>query len=228
MPPQSYFPDPRTADEDGLVAITETMTAELLLDAYTHGIFPWSENPVRWYCPEPRAVFVPSHMRLPKKLGKMQRRGNFTVRFDTAFAEVMRACAAAHRDDGVWIGESFIACYSELHRRGFAHSVEVWQDEALVGGLYGVQIGAMFAGESMFYERPNASKIAFAYLVAHLGGIGVRFIDAQVLNEHTARLGAVLVHRDEFLDVLAQVIGLSTTYEGQRWPAQPRYLPPGA
>jgi leucyl/phenylalanyl-tRNA---protein transferase len=213
-----HFPPPESADETGLVAVTRSMNADLLVEAYSRGIFPWSENPVRWYSPDPRAIFLRETVQVPRKIGKAMRHHRLRVTFDAAFEEVVRACSEEHASEGVWIGPQFVRAYTDLHRRGDAHSVEVWQDEALVGGLYGVQLGAMFAGESMFYRVPNASKIAFAYLVNHLWKCGTLYIDAQVLNEHTARLGAVLVHRADFLELLAVALESPCLHD---WPRDP-------
>jgi len=217
------FPDPESADGTGLVAVTEEINADLLLEAYGRGIFPWSEDPVRWYCPEPRAVLVGPYIRMPKKIGKLMRRHELTVTFDTAFRAVIEACSDAHREEGEWISHGFVRAYSELHARGYAHSVEVWQDRTLVGGLYGVQLGAMFAGESMFYSLANASKVAFAYLVHQLAHIGVVLIDAQVLNQHTANLGAALVYRRDFLAMLRRALQIPARLGGEKWPAEPEF-----
>jgi len=221
MSRRDHFPDPETADEAGLVMITRELSTELLMEAYSRGIFPWSENPVRWYCPDPRAILLPQYVRLPKKIGKTMRRHNLRVTFDTVFEQVVQSCADSHAADGVWISEGFVRTYTEFHRMGHAHSVEVWQDDTLVGGLYGVQLGAMFAGESMFYEVSNASKVAFVYLMQHLERIGVGLIDAQVINEHTASLGAVLVRRRDYLTLLRRAVRLPAQYAGQTWPHQP-------
>ncbi len=133
----------------------------------------------------------------------------------------MRECAKAHKDSGVWITEQFIDTYCELHQQGYAHSVEVWRDNALVGGLYGVQVGwrTLFAGESMFHKVSNASKIAFAYTVRHLDASGIPLFDAQVINDHTHSLGAVLVRRDDYLVLLKRVLRLRTPYDAKRWPS---------
>ena len=222
-----FFPDPRNADSSGLVAITREIRPDLLLEAYGRGIFPWSEHPVRWYSPDPRAIFLLDRTPTPKKVGKLMRRQGFRVSFDQAFEQVMEGCAEAHRDDGQWISEGFFKAYGQLHRMGYAHSVEVWVEDALVGGLYGVHLGGMFAGESMFHRVSNASKIAFAYLLSFLRHIGVPLIDAQVLNEHTYRLGALLIHRDDFLELLPQALSLPVHYVGVSWPADPPVHPAG-
>ncbi len=216
-----FFPDPSSADDSGLVTTSDRLSVELLCEAYQRGIFPWSEDPVRWYSPEHRAIFLFDCIRLPKKIAKTMRRQGFRVTFDTAFRDVVEMCSDTHRHEGEWISEGFVIAYSRLHEMGLAHSVEVWQDGVLVGGLYGVQIGAMFAGESMFYKVSNASKVAFVYLVAHLQDIGVLFIDAQVLNETTADLGAVVVHRRDFLRILDYALGVPAEYGDRKWPSVP-------
>ncbi len=215
-----FFPDPSTADPHGLVAVTRTMTPELLIEAYRRGIFPWSSEPVRWYSPDPRAVFVRQSIHLSKKLRKELRANAYRVTFDTRFREVMEACAAQHEHSGVWITETFVDTYTKLHESGHAHSVEVWHGDRLVGGLYGVQQHGLFAGESMFHHVSNASKIAFAHLARHLHAIGCPLIDAQVLNEHTESLGAVLISRIDYLQLLQRVLLLRTPFDGKRWPEE--------
>ena len=216
----SHFPPPQSADESGLVALTDEMNTNLLLDAYYHGIFPWSEGPVRWYSPDPRAIFLKDRIKLPGKLGKIIRKSGFVVTFDTAFKEVITACADTPRE-GSWISDAFITHYTRLHEMGYAHSAEVWQGERLVGGLYGVQIGGFFAGESMFHHASNASKVAFAALIEQLDLIGIRLIDAQVLNDHTAKLGAVLVHRRDYLYLLERAIHAPVRFDAEKWPSTP-------
>lgn len=192
------------------------MSPARLLEAYGRGIFPWSGDPVRWYSPDPRAIFW--NVRLPRKLGKMMRRGRFEVTFDADFAAVIRGCRAAHAGEGEWITERFVQAYTALHERGHAHSVEVWQDGALVGGLYGVQLRGLFAGESMFHRVSDASKVAFAHLIWHLRVIGTRLLDCQMLTELTWRLGAVLVRRRDYLMLLDDALKVATRYDGERWP----------
>ena len=217
----SIFPPPATADEHGLVAVTANLTAPMLLDAYAHGIFPWSENPVCWFSPAPRAVFLREHIRLPRKIPKMMRKGNFRVSYDTAFRRVIEGCADSHRHQGEWISAGFIDTYTELHEHGYAHSVEVWQEERLVGGLYGVQLHGLFAGESMFFTVSNASKVAFTALVAQLDFAGIMLLDAQVINDHTANLGAVQVHRSDYLAMLHYALNLRVRFHAQKWPTPP-------
>ncbi len=216
MGEQWSFPHPETADEDGVVAIGGPMTPDRLLEAYSRGIFPWSGDPVRWFSPDPRGIFW--EIRLPRKLGKMMRRGGFEVTFDRDFDGVIRACREAHREGGVWITDPFIEAYNQLHRWGFAHSVEVWQQGELVGGLYGVHLRGLYAGESMFHRVTDASKVAFAHLAWHLQTIGTRLIDCQMITEFTWRLGAVLVTRRDYLRLLDNAMRHKTRYEGERWP----------
>jgi leucyl/phenylalanyl-tRNA--protein transferase len=219
------FPPPTTADATGLVAISARMDADMLLAAYSQGLFPWSDRPVRWYSPDPRAVFDLDNLSLPSNLPKLMRRGQFHCTYDQAFTDVMRGCAAAHIADGEWITPTFLAAYSALHARGYAHSVEVWQGDALVGGLYGVQVGGLFAGESMFHRVSNASKAAFHALVQQLRWQAVTLMDAQVLNAHTARLGAQDISRVVYLRRLKAALAQTTQGSGARWAAT---LPPSA
>lgn len=214
------FPDPETADSYGLVAVSRTMTPEMLLEAYQRGIFPWSEDPVRWYSPDPRAIFLLDEVRIPRSLKRTLNRGDFRVTFDTRFDEVMRACAKAHAAEGEWITDAFFDGYGELHRKGYAHSVEVWRGDELVGGLYGVQIRGVFAGESMFFRASNASKVAFAFTVAQLRRLGVVLFDAQVINENTHRLGALLIRRSDYLDALGYALRLPVA-DGKPWSPPP-------
>ena len=210
------FPDPRGADDDGVVAVGGSFNGRRLLAAYQQGIFPWSGDPVRWYSPEPRSIFW--EVRLPRKLGKMVRRGGFNVTYDRAFREVVEACADIHRPEGEWITDAFVEAYDELHQLGYAHSVEVWQDGALAGGLYGVHVDGLYAGESMFYRVSNASKVAFAALCYHLDALGVALFDCQVINLNTFKLGAALVHRADYLQMLKLALKISVPFSGERWP----------
>lgn len=212
------FPDPESAGPDGLIAHSAKLTPALVLAAYSEGIFPWSENPVRWYSPDPRAIFLRDYLHLPKRLGRVMRKEQLTVTFDTAFRSVIEGCAAAHAEEGVWISRGFIETYTQLYEQGYAHSVEVWQNETLVGGLYGVQLGGLFSGESMFYRVANASKIAFVNLIAMLDIVGTQLIDAQVINPHTERLGAITVSRQTYLRALEKVISLQCRFTTEHWP----------
>ena len=162
--------------------ITPNLTPEMLLRAYSSGCFPWSGRPARWYCPDPRAVFEWDEIRFSRRLMRTVRQERYKVTFDQAFRQVITACSRLHTHS--WIDSDIVEQYVALHRDGFAHSVEAWLDEELVGGLYGVQIRRMFAGESMFHTRRDASKVAFYHLVQRLQELGVQLFDAQVLNPH--------------------------------------------
>lgn len=202
-----YFGDPERAGSDGFLGKTPRITTELLLDAYSHGIFPWSDRPARWYSPDPRSIFDLTTLRIPRRLQRLARSDRFEVTFDLAFAEVMAGCLRHHFWTS-WISPPMIETYCAFHRQGYAHSVEVWRDERLVGGLYGVQIGAFYAGESMFHLEANASKVAFAHLVAKLRLLGVVLFDSQVLTEHTASLGAFEISRRDYLARLQRAMAL--------------------
>lgn len=207
--PEPYpFPDPALADEeDGLVALGVPVTPANLRAAYAKGIFPWpfsARHPVPWVCPGERAVLEFDRLHLPKTLRQARRRTTWTFTIDRAFPLVMAACAAAQRPGqrGTWITPAMRAGYVALHREGGAHSVEVWAGERLVGGLYGVDAGGLFTGESMFHLEPNASKLALLHLVDHLAARGAGWLDIQQLTPHFETLGARLVPRAEFLGML--------------------------
>lgn len=202
-----YFGDPERAGPDGFLGKTPSITTELLLDAYSHGIFPWSDRPARWYSPDPRSIFDLTTLRIPRRLRRLARSDRFEVTFDRAFAEVMAGCLRHHFWTS-WISPPMIESYCAFHRQGYAHSVEVWRDGRLVGGLYGVQIGAFYAGESMFHLEANASKVAFVHLVAKLRLLGVVLFDSQVLTEHTASLGAFEISRKDYLARLQRALAL--------------------
>jgi leucyl/phenylalanyl-tRNA--protein transferase len=203
-----HFGDPRQASAEGFVGKTPRITTELLLEAYTHGIFPWSDEPARWYCPDPRSIFDLETLTISRRLRRLVRQNHFQVTFDRAFQDVMKGCMGHHFWTS-WISAPMIAAYAEFHRQGYAHSVEVWKDERLVGGLYGVQVGAFFAGESMFHHETDASKVAFAHLVEKVRSLGVVLLDSQVLNEHTASLGAFEISRAEYFDRLEHALSLN-------------------
>jgi len=198
------FPDPRRADENGIVAFGGDLSPSRLLLAYRSGIFPWYSvgDPILWWSPDPRLVLNLDDFIVRKSLRK--RLKHFEIRFNTAFGEVIRACASTPRpgQEGSWILPEMIEAYEVLHAMGYAHSVEAWQEGRLVGGLYGVEVGGMFCGESMFAHVSDASKAAFAALVEHLKVRGSEMIDAQVPTEHLKSLGAVEITRDDFLKQL--------------------------
>ena len=200
------FPDPRQAEDHGLVAIGGDYRPEMLITAYAHGIFPWPTEGFAhaWFSPNPRMVLVPEELHVSRSLAKTLRQGRFRVTFDTAFEQVMHGCAAAPRpgQGGTWISEELMAGFAELHELGFAHSVESWRGDRLVGGVYGLALGGVFCGESMFHTERDASKVAFATLVERLRAWGFRMIDCQVHTGHLERLGAREWPRDHFLDEL--------------------------
>jgi len=198
------FPAPHLADESGLLAVGGDLSPRRLLLAYASGIFPWYEAglPILWHSPDPRFVLELEALQVSRSLRKATRR--FELRFDSAFEAVIDACASVPRlgQRGTWITSEMRAAYIELHRLGFAHSVEAWREGALQGGLYGVSLGGAFFGESMFHRAPDASKVALVGLVERLRAWGYTLLDAQVHTEHLARLGAVDIPRAEFLERL--------------------------
>jgi len=202
------YGDPARAPARGPLHVGGELDFATLLAAYRHGVFPWysEDEPVQWWSPNPRFVLPPGDLRVTDSLRKTMRKPGWTVTLDQAFERVMRACAAVPRpgQDGTWITEEMIAAYVELHRRGHAHSVEVSWQGALVGGLYGVAIGRIFHGESMFHTRSDASKVGFAALVGRLRTAGFQLIDCQMPTAHLASLGAAPIRRAEFLATLAR------------------------
>jgi leucyl/phenylalanyl-tRNA--protein transferase len=200
------FPDPRSADEWGVVCSGGNLSPGLLLSAYRQGIFPWfSDNePLLWWSPDPRFVLFPDKLHVSGTMGKILRRGTFQPRLDSAFEAVIKACSSVPRKGqrGTWITEDMIEAYVELHRLGFAHSAEAWMGDRLVGGLYGVSLGSVFFGESMFSLEPDASKAAFIPLVRALKAEGFTLIDSQVYTDHLAGLGAEEIARSAYLDLL--------------------------
>ncbi|MGK0684331.1 leucyl/phenylalanyl-tRNA--protein transferase [Serratia marcescens] len=207
LSPQSLaFPSPEGAlrDPNGLLAIGGDLTAQRLLAAYERGIFPWYSpgEAILWWSPDPRAVLFPTEFHLNRSLKRFLRHDPFHITLNHDFASVIAACA--HRpDEGTWIGPEVQRAYQHLHRLGYAHSVEVWQDDQLVGGMYGVAQGALFCGESMFSRVTNASKCALMAFCRHFAAYGGELIDCQVLNAHTARLGAREIPRRQFLQQLS-------------------------
>jgi leucyl/phenylalanyl-tRNA--protein transferase len=199
---------------EGLVAVGGVVTPDSLLRAYRTGVFPWSSDPVlTWWSPDPRAIFDLERYRPSKSLRKRIRREGWTFTVDRDFEGVMRRCAEATPSrPTTWITGDFIAAYTELHRRGAAHSVEVYARDDLVGGLYGVSLGGFFGGESMFHLSPDASKAALAYLVQHLRERGFGLLDAQVPTPHLTRLGAVEISRGEYLARLRHAMALQVTF----------------
>jgi leucyl/phenylalanyl-tRNA---protein transferase len=195
-------------EPNGLLAFGGDLSPERLLTAYHQGIFPWFNpgDPILWWSPNPRTVLIPNQLHISKSLRKTLRKGIYSVSFDQCFTDVMHACAAPRRyntgANGTWISEDIITGYSALHQCGIAHSVEVWLDDKLVGGLYGVALGKIFFGESMFSLADNASKVGFAHLVHQLKLWDFQLIDCQVANEHLFSLGAIEITREEFQQFL--------------------------
>jgi len=216
-PFSTAFPNPNLAlqEPDGLLAVGGDLSPTRLLNAYRNGIFPWfsDDQPILWWSPDPRSVLYPDQLQVSRSLRKVinQRRFEFTI--DQAFGQVMTACAAPRRDcTETWITREMYDTYCELHRQGHAHSAECWQDGRLVGGLYGVAIGQVFFGESMFAQASNASKVAFAQLVARLIQWDYQLIDCQVHTDHLESLGAIDIPRASFLQQL------QTLYQRQPHP----------
>ncbi|HYQ81060.1 MAG TPA: leucyl/phenylalanyl-tRNA--protein transferase [Anaeromyxobacteraceae bacterium] len=210
LPRQPVFPDPALAEPDGLLAAGGDLSVERLLAAYAAGVFPWySEGlPILWWSPDPRLVLFPAELHVSRSLLRTLRSERFQVRADTAFERVIRRCAGQRRpgQDGTWITSEMIDAYLRLHRRGVAHSFEAWDGEALAGGLYGVSLGAAFFGESMFADRPDASKVAFVRSVEWLAARGFQMVDCQVRTAHLQRFGAREIPRREFLARLARAL----------------------
>lgn len=197
------FPKPDLAEPDGLLAVGGDLCTERLLLAYQNGIFPWysDDTPILWYSPHERFVLFPDELKISKSMRQVLRSGKLRVTMDTCFNDVITACSTAPREgqDGTWIVPDMIAAYNRLHTKGYAHSIEVWQENDLVGGLYGVHVGGVFCGESMFSRVSNASKTALIYLCnTRL----YKLIDCQVHTDHLESMGARTISREQYMDVL--------------------------
>jgi len=205
-----WFPPVTDAEPDGLLAAGGDLSADRLLLAYENGIFPWfnDDEPPLWWCPDPRFVLFPEALYVSKSMRQVINRAEFEFRTDTSFAAVIKNCGAISRKgmDGTWITPEIAEAYIELHRLGFAHSAEAWQNGELVGGLYGVKLGNVFFGESMFSRQSNASKFAFINWVTKLKEQGVRLIDCQVHTAHLESLGAEMMPRSRFIKLLHECI----------------------
>jgi len=205
---------------NGLLCAGGDLSPQRLLAAYSHGIFPWFSkgDPILWWSPHPRMVLFPEDLKVSRSLRKALSRGIFETRYDTAFRQVMQECAAPRGPGGgTWIVPEMVDAYVRLHELGFAHSVESWQGGVLVGGLYGIGLGRIFFGESMFARETDASKVALVKLVERVRELGVRMIDCQQATSHLASLGAHEIPRREFVQRLAESIQYPPT--GHRWPA---------
>lgn len=200
LTPRLWFPDPACADREGLVAVGGDFSVKRLLLAYRSGLFPWSDDPITWWSPDPRGIFELEGMHIPQSLARLLRKGVFEISVNRAFREVMLGCAEpAPRREGTWVTPAFVKAYTRLHEQGHAHSVECWQGGRLVGGIYGVAVGGLFAGESMFHRVSNASKVALAHLVRRLRDRGFALFDIQMLTPITQQLGGVEIPRAEYL-----------------------------
>ncbi|MFT4061297.1 MAG: leucyl/phenylalanyl-tRNA--protein transferase [Edaphocola sp.] len=204
-PNDAAMPHPSLAEEDGLLAIGGNLSQQRLLTAYGYGIFPWynDDTPILWYAPPQRCVIFPGKINISKSMRRLLRKGSFTVTKNKAFERVIQHCASIprHHQDGTWITEEMRAAYMSLHESGHAHSIEVWQGETLTGGLYGVVHNNVFCGESMFSLLPNASKTALIHLCTQEN---YRLIDCQMPNPHLMSMGAEMIGRDEFLNILQE------------------------
>lgn len=217
-PTRHEFPPVNKALEspNGLLAAGGDLSPHRILTAYRNGIFPWynADEPILWWSPNPRCVLFPDEIHISRSLRKTLRRGQFQVTFDQSFSQVIDACASPRQySEDTWIGRDIKTAYLSLHHMGVAHSVEVWEQGELVGGLYGLAMGRVFFGESMFSRRTNASKIGFAHLVEHLKNWGYDLIDCQVYNDHLASLGAREIPRDEFILLLSELLEPGTPHE---------------
>lgn len=218
------FPDPRDFYDDGLLAYGGALDTQTLIAAYRQGVFPWYSpgDPILWWSPNPRLVLYPHEFKLRKSFARVLRSNKFEIKFDNAFEEVIRSCASVKRvgQDHTWIVPDMIEAYIKMHKEGYAHSVEVYFEGTLVGGLYGIAIGRAFFGESMFSKKSDASKVAFKALSDVLGNRGYDFIDCQMKTDHMVSLGAKVVQRDTFLDELKNSIVKPTdlgSWEDFRW-----------
>ena len=210
------FPDPRDAVKSGphagLVAVGGDMSVPRLLLAYRSGLFPWTADPVTWWSPDPRGIFELDQFHVSRSLARTVRKGGFEVTFDRAFREVITACAKTRRPGG-WISAEFIVAYTTLHEAGHAHSVECWQAGKLVGGVYGVAVGGLFAGESMFHRADDASKVALFHLVGRLRERGFVLFDTQMVTPVTKQLGATEISRAKYLRLLGAAVRVQAVFE---------------
>jgi leucyl/phenylalanyl-tRNA---protein transferase len=210
------FPDPEQTGQQGLVAIGGELSTDMLISAYAQGIFPWfsETDPIMWWSPDPRMVLLPKGLKVSKSLRAAIKNKDFYVRFDTQFEKVIQSCAEVKREgqQGTWITDEMIGAYTILHNMGIAHSVEVYQKGSLVGGLYGIALGKVFFGESMFHLKRDASKIALFYLCNYLVNNDYILIDAQQSTPHLASLGATTLARRSFLALLKKAVTLPSEY----------------
>ncbi len=211
IPEPLVFPDPSLSEPSGLLGVGGDLSPERLLLAYRSGIFPWYSDgqPILWWSPDPRMVLATAELRVPRSLGKRIRQQRYRITMDEAFGQVIRHCKTTPRpgQDGTWLTPEMVAGYEALHAAGHAHSVEAWSDDdELVGGLYGVSVGRLYCGESMFAHAPDASKVAFVHVVRQLHRWDMPLVDCQVYTDHLARFGAVEVPRSTYLDRVATLV----------------------
>lgn len=204
------FPSPEYAEEDGLLAVGGDLSEKRLLLAYSKGIFPWyaEDSPILWWSPDPRLVLVPKELKVSRSLRQTIKKGAYSITMDTAFEKVIIDCAEVHRekDGSTWITDDMIRAYVRLHESGFAHSVESWLEKELIGGIYGVSLGGVFFGESMFAKKRDASKAAFVSLITQLADWNFELIDCQVKTQHLINLGAREIPRAQFLIALSHAL----------------------
>lgn len=214
LPDEIIFPDPSLSEKDGLLAVGGDLSTKRLLCAYSSGIFPWygDTDPILWWSPDPRLVLFPEKFKLSRSLAQKIRKKTFEVRWDEAFTEVIHHCAGGDRaeKEGTWLTQEMKEAYIKLHRKGFAHSVEAYSDGKLAGGLYGVSLGGAFFGESMFHLKPDASKVALYSLVEKAKELRFKFIDSQVETSHMIRMGAQLIKRKKYLQLLSEAMKYPT------------------
>jgi leucyl/phenylalanyl-tRNA---protein transferase len=203
---QSIFPNPEMADEDGLLCIGIDLEVNTLIDAYYHGIFPWpqEELPILWFSPAMRGILNFNNLHVSKRLHRFKNSWDGEYRIDNAFEEVINSCKLQKRpgQNGTWILPDMVKAYTELHNAGYAHSVEAWENDRLVGGIYGVFVGNVFSGESMFYKKPNCSKLCLLKLVEHLKQIGLEWMDLQMLTSLTESVGGEYISRKHFIALI--------------------------
>ncbi len=205
LTPQLQFPPVQLSEPDGLLAVGGDLSPQRLLLAYRQGIFPWYDGPdILWWCPDPRFILFPAELQVSKSMQQLLKRHTFDFTIDQAFESVVGQCKTISRkdQDGTWISGEVKEAYTKLYHLGHAHSAEVWQNRTLVGGLYGIRLGNIFFGESMFSHVSNASKYAFISYVHHLQQQGVTLIDCQVYTPHLESLGARMIDREDFLKLL--------------------------
>lgn len=199
----SIFPNPNQADENGIVCIGGNLSIPILVDAYSHGIFPWPHEgyPMLWFSPPMRGIIYFDDVHIPKRLSRFRKTWQGEFRINTNFPDVIQCCSIMERpgQEGTWITEEIINAYINFHNAGYAHCIEAWEGNDLVGGIYGVYMGNVFSAESMFFKKSNCSKLCLWYLIEHLDTIGLQWLDVQVLTPVTEQFGGIYIPRDEFL-----------------------------